>query len=66
LSKLLWMPIEKVEVNVSLAGLGIDSMITSEFQHWMYQTFEKNISMVELLAQDMTVERLAGLLKEQE
>ncbi len=24
LSKLLWMPIERVEVNVSSAGLGID------------------------------------------
>lgn len=61
LSKLLWMPIEKVEVNVSLAGLGIDSMNTKEFRHWMYQTLKKNVSTMELLVQDMTVEKLAGL-----
>jgi len=32
----------------------------------MYQTIEKNVSMVEPLAQDMTVEKLAGLWKEKE
>lgn len=44
--------------------MGIDSMIASEFRHWMYQTFRINVSMMELLAQDMTIEKLSELLKQ--
>ena len=64
LAKLLWVPIEKLKLDVSLSVLGIDSMIASEFRHWMYQTFKKNVSMMELLAQDMTIEKVAEFLKE--
>jgi len=64
LAKLLWTPIENLKMEASLSSLGIDSMIASEFRHWMYQTFKKNVSMMELLAQDMTIERLAAFLKE--
>jgi NADPH:quinone reductase-like Zn-dependent oxidoreductase/NAD(P)-dependent dehydrogenase (short-subunit alcohol dehydrogenase family) len=64
LAKLLWLPVEKLKPDTSLAALGIDSMIASEFRHWMYQTFKKNVSMMELLAQDMTPEKLASFLEE--
>nr|ALQ32770.1 putative polyketide synthase [Fusarium aywerte] len=63
LSRLLWIPVEKLNLETSLNAMGIDSMIASEFRHWMYQTFKTNVSMMELLAQDMTVEKLAGLLQ---
>jgi len=64
LAKLLWLPVEKLKPDTSLAALGIDSMIASEFRHWMYQTFKKNVNMMELLAQDMTPEKLASFLEE--
>jgi acyl carrier protein len=64
LAKLLWTPIENLRMDASLSSLGIDSIIASEFRHWMYQTFKKNVSMMELLAQDMTIEKLAAFLKE--
>ncbi|PGH13223.1 hypothetical protein AJ79_03781 [Helicocarpus griseus UAMH5409] len=63
LAKLLWLPVEKLKPDTSLAALGIDSMIASEFRHWMYQTFKKNVSIMELLATDMTPEKLASLLE---
>ncbi|KAF5966955.1 polyketide synthase [Fusarium coicis] len=63
LSRLLWIPVEKLNLDTSLNAMGIDSMIASEFRHWMYQTFKTNVSMMELLAQDMTVEKLSGLLQ---
>ncbi|KAK0613233.1 polyketide synthase [Immersiella caudata] len=64
LSRLLWIPVEKLNLEASLNSMGIDSMIASEFRHWMYQTFKTNVSMMELLAQDMTVGKLAGLLQQ--
>ena len=64
LAKLLWLPVEKLKPDISLAALGIDSMIASEFRHWVYQTFKKNVSVIRLLAQDMTAEKLALFLKE--
>jgi len=64
LAKLLWTPIENLRMDASLSSLSIDSMIASEFRHWMYQTFKKNVSMMELLAHDMTIEKLAAFLKE--
>ncbi len=63
LSRLLWVPLDKLKVDASLSSIGIDSMIASELRHWLYQTFKANISMMELLAQEMTVERMAELLK---
>ena len=63
LSRLLWVPIEKFEMDASLSSMGIDSMIASEFRHWMYQTFRTNVSMMELLAPDMTITKLSELLK---
>ncbi|KAF5865927.1 hypothetical protein ETB97_001503 [Aspergillus alliaceus] len=63
LAKLLWLPVEKLKPDTSLAALGIDSMIASEFRHWMYQTFKKNVGMMDLLALDMTPEKLATLLE---
>ncbi|KAI2092193.1 hypothetical protein LOZ63_002180 [Ophidiomyces ophidiicola] len=63
LAKLLWMPVENLNPEVSLASLGIDSMIASEFRHWVYQTFKKNVSMMEMLAQDMTAEKLSEILE---
>jgi hypothetical protein len=63
LSRLLWIPVEKLNLDESLNSMGIDSMIASEFRHWMYQTFKTNVGMMELLARDMTIEKLAGLLQ---
>lgn len=63
LSRLLWVPLDKVAMDSSLSSMGIDSMIASEFRHWMYQTFRVNVSMMELLAQDMTIEKLSELLE---
>jgi acyl carrier protein len=63
LSKLLWIPRERLRLDVSLSSLGIDSMIASEFRSWIQQTFHKSVGMLELLAQQTTVEKLAGVLR---
>ena len=65
LAKLLWVPAQSLSLEATLSGLGIDSMIASEFRHWMYQTFKKNMSMLEILSSDMTVSRLCQLLVEE-
>ncbi|KAL7929711.1 acyl transferase domain-containing protein [Trichoderma chlorosporum] len=62
LSKLLWIPQERLRAEMSLHGVGIDSMIASEFRSWIQQTFRTSISMMELLSQNMTIEKLAKVL----
>ncbi|RYP40773.1 hypothetical protein DL767_001419 [Monosporascus sp. MG133] len=62
LSKLLWIPRERLRTEVSLDVVSIDSMIASEFLSWIQQTFNASISMMELLSQDMTIEKLAKVL----
>jgi hypothetical protein len=39
LSKLLWIPRERLRLDVSLSSLGINSRIASEFRSWIQQTF---------------------------
>jgi hypothetical protein len=38
LSKLLWIPRERLRLDVKLSSLGIDSMIASQFRSWIQQT----------------------------
>ena len=64
LAKLLWISEENLQLDKSLSSLGIDSMIVAEFRHWIYQTFKKDMNMIELIAQDMTIEKLAESIKE--
>ncbi|XP_014557136.1 hypothetical protein COCVIDRAFT_26142 [Bipolaris victoriae FI3] len=51
LSKLLWIPLEKVRTDVSLSSMGIDSMIASEFRMWLQQALNISVIMLELLSQ---------------
>ena len=62
LSKLLWIPRERLRTDVSLSSMGIDSMIASEFRSWVQQTFHASVGMLELLAQQTTVEKLEQLV----
>lgn len=58
LSKLLWIPLEKVRTEVSLSSMGIDSMIASEFRLWLQQALNISVSMLELLSQQKTIQKL--------
>lgn len=62
LSKLLWIPRERLRIDMSLSSMGIDSMIASEFRSWVQQTFHASVGMLELLAQQTTVEKLEQLV----
>ncbi|KAI0403571.1 polyketide synthase [Xylaria palmicola] len=62
LSKLLWIPHERLQTDVSLDVVSIDSMIATEFLSWIQQTFDASISMVELLSEGMTIEKLVKVL----
>nr|POE79798.1 compactin diketide synthase mokb [Quercus suber] len=63
LAKLLWMPTEKIKGDASLASLGVDSMLITEFRHWLTQALKKSVSIMQLLSRDMTVEKLAAVVK---
>ncbi|KAF2656390.1 hypothetical protein K491DRAFT_778066 [Lophiostoma macrostomum CBS 122681] len=62
LAKLLFVPIEDVDVARDMASYGIDSMISAELRNWLFKTFGLDVSFVELVREGMTVGRLAGRL----
>ncbi|KAL4941793.1 hypothetical protein BDV06DRAFT_222783 [Aspergillus oleicola] len=59
-SRLLYVPLDEVEVARPINAYGIDSMIAAELRNWLFTRYSFDVSLLNLLGPTMTIERLAG------
>jgi hypothetical protein len=59
ISRLLYVPLDEVDVEKAINDYGIDSMIAAELRNWFFASFGKDVSLLKLLSATMTVQRLA-------
>lgn len=59
ISRLLYVPLDEVDVEKAVNDYGIDSMIAAELRNWFFASFEKEVSLSKLLGATMTVQKLA-------
>ena len=64
-SKLLYIPLDEVDEGTAISQYGIDSMIAAEFRNWLFGSFGKDVSLLSLLANTMTVRKLAEEVDDQ-
>ena len=58
-SRLLYVPLDEVDVDTAINEYGIDSMIAAELRNWLFMSFGKDVSLLNLLSSVMTVHKLA-------
>ncbi|KAL9085918.1 MAG: hypothetical protein Q9165_007401 [Trypethelium subeluteriae] len=59
ISRLLYVPLDEVDVETAINDYGIDSMIAAELRNWFFASFGKDISLLKLLGATMTIQKLA-------
>ncbi|KAI1175676.1 hypothetical protein F4777DRAFT_598427 [Nemania sp. FL0916] len=59
ISRLLYVPLDEVDVEKAINDYGIDSMIAAELRNWFFASFGKEVSLLKLLSATMTIEKLA-------
>ncbi|KAI0508959.1 hypothetical protein F5B22DRAFT_658737 [Xylaria bambusicola] len=59
ISRLLYIPMDEIDVEKAINHYGIDSMVAAELRNWFSATFAKEVSMLKLLSATMTVQKLA-------
>jgi hypothetical protein len=58
-SRLLYVPLEDVDVGRPINAYGIDSMVAAELRNWLFARFGHDVSLLNLLGATMTIEKLA-------
>lgn len=58
-SNLLLIPKDKVDTNLSIASVGMDSMIAAEFRSWFFTSFQVDIPFLEIIDANTTLSSLA-------
>ena len=56
-SRVLYVPIEDIDITRPLSEYGIDSMIAAELRNWIFGTFATDISLFSMSSQGMSVKR---------
>ncbi|KAI1406986.1 hypothetical protein F5Y13DRAFT_207084 [Hypoxylon sp. FL1857] len=59
ISRLLYVPLDEVDVEKAINDYGIDSMIAAELRNWFFASFGKEVSLLKLLSATMTIQKLA-------
>lgn len=59
ISRLLYMPVDEIDVDRAINHYGIDSMVAAELRNWFLATFQRDVNMLKLLSATMTVQKLA-------
>ncbi|KAF2181508.1 hypothetical protein K469DRAFT_589235 [Zopfia rhizophila CBS 207.26] len=59
ISRLLYVPLDEVDVEKAINDYGIDSMIAAELRNWFFSSFGKEVSLLKLLGATMTIQKLA-------
>lgn len=62
LAKLMFMPVEEIDISRPFSHFGIDSMSGSELIHWLSQKFGVGMSFLQLLAPSCTPKSLSGTI----
>lgn len=62
LAKLVFIPIEEIDISQPFSRFGIDSMSGSELIHWLTQKFGVGMSFLQLLAPSCTPKSLSGTI----
>lgn len=55
---MLSVPLDEVDEGTAINQYGIDSMIAAELRNWLFAGFGSDVSLLNLLANTMTVRRL--------
>lgn len=63
-SKLVLLPVEKIDPGKTLAYYGMDSMISAELKSWAWRDFEVDLPFLGLLDQGLTFDLLANQVVE--
>jgi KR domain/Phosphopantetheine attachment site len=58
LAKLLFLPVDEIDVRRAVSSYGIDSMIAAELRNWLVKVFAADISFLELLSPTLRIELL--------
>jgi aryl carrier-like protein len=59
ISRLLYVPLDEVDVDKAINDYGIDSMIAAELRNWFFSSFGKEVSLLKLLSPTMTDQKLS-------
>lgn len=59
ISRLLYIPVDEIDVDRAINHYGIDSMVAAELRNWFLATFQRDVNMLKLLSATMTVKKLA-------
>lgn len=62
LAKLMFIPVEEIDISRPFSHFGLDSMSGSELIHWLSQKFGVGMSFLQLLAPSCTPKNLAGTI----
>ncbi|EAW08793.1 beta-lactamase family protein [Aspergillus clavatus NRRL 1] len=62
LAKLMFIPVEDIDISRPFSHFGLDSMSGSELIHWLSQKFGVGMSFLQLLAPSCTPKSLAGTI----
>ncbi|KAF3095918.1 hypothetical protein TWF569_001295 [Orbilia oligospora] len=63
-SELVLVAADKLNTTKPLHGYGLDSMFAAEFRSWLYRTFKVDISFLELLDSNTTIQKLGKIIAE--
>ncbi|KAF3223872.1 hypothetical protein TWF679_000305 [Orbilia oligospora] len=63
-SELVLVAANKLNTTKPLHGYGLDSMFAAEFRSWLYRTFKVDISFLELLDSNTTIQKLGKIIAE--
>ena len=61
LAKLLFVPVDRIDVAHAVSEYGMDSMIAAELRNWLVKAFNTDVSFLELLSRDMKVETIVEI-----
>ncbi|KAL3424073.1 hypothetical protein PVAG01_03354 [Phlyctema vagabunda] len=59
ISRLLYVPLDEVDVDKAINDYDIDSMIAAELRNWLFASLGRQVSLLKLLSATMAIQRLA-------
>lgn len=64
ISRLLYVPLDEVDTEKPINDYGIDSMVAAELRNWLFTSFGKDVSLLNLLSATMTIQSLSEEVEE--
>ena len=62
LAQLLYIPMDNIDVSKPISKYGIDSMGAAEFRNWLFANFKLEVSLVQMLDMDTSIQSLERMV----